>query len=390
MACGAVMPEITQFIASTDVITLDEPIRVLWDVEHADEVWIEGGDEPLPLYGQEDVYLYESCTFVIVAKSAAGEVRKELSFTLPAPQIMRFGVDSREIDLNYPTIFSWETTNADTITIEPHVGEVSGLTFCEAKPRTPGVYELVVKNASGEARSKVFLTLSKPEIGLFQILQEHVEPGEPHLLHWEVENADKIILMPDYVDVTGLTQVEVFPVQSTNYQLLVSNGAGTVEAEAYIPLPLPKIKTFTAPDPISTEGASIVLRWDVKYAYRVEIEPGIGEVPVTGELKYKPTQAFTEFRLKAVGRSGIQTATLTVSRFPLPIEDLDEDQLFRDMSNNLRKQEKMLREQPDIIAAARLLPHKIKDDSDDTETLPQASVTREIKHFFRGLLNKKP
>lgn len=387
LACGATMPTIVSFSADRTIVQLGEPIRLSWDVEDAETVWMEHAMEVLPLYGQEDVYPTSTFTYVLIAESPAGQIEQHLTVTLPAPDIQRFEVDSRQIDLNYPTIFSWDATNAETITIEPGVGEVSGLSFCEKKVRKPGVYELTVKNASGEARAKVFLTLSKPEIGLFTILQDHVEPGEAHLLHWEVDNADQLILLPDGIDVSDQTQVEVYPDKSTTYRLLASNAAGEIEATAFIPLPEPKIVHFASPQPISTEGESIQLDWDIKYAYRVEIEPGVGEVDPSGSLTYKPTKAFTEFTIRATGHSGVSTSSTTVSRFPLPLEDFNENELFREIGDSIKMHEKMLQQHANTISSARFLPNQDSDMLPD-ELLKPGSVGKEMKRAIKNFFSR--
>lgn len=387
MACGVSIPTILSFSADREIIRLGEPIRLSWDVENADTVWLEHAMEELPLFGQEDVYPMASTTYVLIAESAAGQVEQTISLTLPAPDIHRFEVDSRQIDLDYPTIFSWDTSNAEIITITPEIGEVSGLSFCEKKVRKPGVYELKVQNASGVATAKVFLTLLKPEIGLFTILQDHVEPGEPHLLHWEIDNADSLILLPDGIDITGLTQVEVFPDRSTTYRILAENAAGEVEESVFIPLPEPKIHQFSSPQPISTEGKSIELEWDVKYAYRVEIEPEIGEVVPSGKLAYKPTKAFTEFTIRATGHSGVTTSSTTVSRFPLPLDDFNENQLFREIGDSIKMHEKMLRKQAHEITSARFLPQQSPEVSTE-DLLKPGSVTSEMKKTLRNFFSR--
>lgn len=380
-ACGANMPVIVHLTASTNMISLGAPIRVAWYVESAERIWFEGKDEPVPAEGQEDIYLNSSTTLTLIAKGPAGHTREQLTFVLPPPKITAFEVNERWIDLNYPTIFSWEASNAETIFIEPEVGEVSGLSFCESRVQTPGQYRLRVKNASGEAQAIVSLALPHPEIERFQILQRHVEPGEPHLLQWVVHNTDDLRLFPLDLDVSDQTQIEVFPDRDTTYRLVAKNASGSVEREVSIPLPQPVIHDFSSPNPVSTEGKSITLSWNVAYSHRVEITPQIGVVPPSGSLTFIPSKAFTTFRIKATGHSGVSTSELTVSRFPLPLAELDEQNLFKELNQAVRTHEKMLRKQSDAQSPARFLSSD-EEDLLSEEYLRKGSIGTEIRRLF--------
>lgn len=76
------------------------------------------------------------------------------------------------------------------------------------------------------------------------------------------------------------------------------------------PSPAPAIARFIAEPAAIKAGASAKLRWDVKGASKIVIEPAIGTVPSTGAADVKPGEP-TLYRLTATGPGG-QTATQTL------------------------------------------------------------------------------
>lgn len=345
LACRKSLPHIRTFAVNADTITLGEPLRLHWLVEDATELRLLPQNEIVPLTGAEVIMPHSTTTYTLEAISEAGTRRQALTVTLPPPTIEGFRVNQEQMDLDYPVIFSWEATNAETVTIEPGVGEVSGQSFCEAWIQRPGVYFLRVKNASGEVRDKVRLWLSPPEITQFQSPQREVSPGEPHLLFWEVSNAERLFIEPGIGEVTGTTQVQVYPDHTTTYRLIAENAMSRREAELTLTLPPPRIDSFYSPQPVSTEGEPVTVYWAVSHATRVWMEPGVGELPARGELLYQPTEPCIELRLMVEGPSGTAAASITLTALPNELDGIDERELFKEFRRNLKMQERILREQ---------------------------------------------
>ncbi|MEO0468765.1 MAG: hypothetical protein AAF206_04020 [Bacteroidota bacterium] len=309
------------FSASTDQIRLGEPIRLQWNVAHADKVMILPGEEWVSPEGMMDIFPEASTEYTIVAINAFGRRESRLQFHLPAPVIQSFQTTEKNIQIEYPSIFHWEVDNGAKLRIEPEVGNVSSRSFHEAYLTQPGTYTLIAENASGRATAEVELALPLPEISDFFTGNDVIRLGQGNTLHWDIKNAVDITIEPEIGDVSGTTSVEVFPNQSSTYTLRAQNASGTVEASLSLTLPAPRIIEFGGSSELSTEGAPVELYWEVENAYQVILDQEIGEVPVSGSIKVKPTRAITQYHLLAIGHSGQAVQTFRLMKFPLPIEE---------------------------------------------------------------------
>ena len=66
-----------------------------------------------------------------------------------------------------------------------------------------------------------------------------------------------------------------------------------------------------------TSGEAIEIKWEARNANQVRIEPGIGEVPVTGSRKVTPTESVS-FVATAAGTSGTVSAKIDILVTPAP------------------------------------------------------------------------
>lgn len=273
-----------------------------------------------------------------------------------APRIVSFQSVESIIQIGYPTIFSWEVEGADKLTISGGVGEVSGATFTEAYLTEPGIYCLTASNEFGSVVAAVELCLPLPEIHSFFAGGYTIKSGLPITLIWEVDNASEVILEPHHEPVTDLRRIEVLPDRSTTYELVARNASGEVRRTLRLTLPPPEVLSFEG-DSVSTEGEPIRLSWAVENAFRVTIEPGIGEVAASGSLRVRPPAPFTNYQLCAEGHSGTAYASFEVVRFPIPIEpeglDTELDQLLtmaqhstQDPQTQVSTPEEVLQEMP--------------------------------------------
>lgn len=406
-SCGAALPNVQLFEASTDEITLGEPIRLRWLVEDAIKVQVLPDEEIATPSGEMDVYPQATTEYLLIAENQTGRTEQRLTLTLSAPRISQFAATEDIIQVDYPCIFHWEVENGAELSIDRGVGNVSGRSFAEVLLEEPGIYTLTAKNASGEDHAQIELSLPLPEIGIFYAGSEIIKLDQASWLHWEVNNATEITLLPDGQDVSGLTKIELYPDRSTEYRLQAKNHSGMVEAKVQLTLPPPVIKEFSTSSPISTEGEPVILSWKVENAHRVEILPDIGAVEPEGFHKVRPQKAYTELRLCAYGHSGQSEQEVMITLFPLPLEEAmisgSDDTLFvmenqdqqiehvnpeaaiRALEKNLTVENDLLVEELEIQRAKEM------ELTDEMLAMQKPSIRRELKAIikrFKAKLNK--
>ena len=155
-----------------------------------------------------------------------------------------------------------------------------------------------------------------PVIKYFVASPGMIGPGDSSKLRWEVSDATHVNIGPGIGDVALTGSRVISPVETTTYTLTATNDAGkrfdtvrVIVKEEEVNLPV--ISSFEAsPSAIST-GDGSTLRWIVSDATRVTIEPGIGDVALTGSRVISPVET-TTYTLTATNDAGKRFDTVRV------------------------------------------------------------------------------
>lgn len=147
---------------------------------------------------------------------------------------------------------------------------------------------------------------------------EEIERGTATTLVWAVEGSSDVRLDGEVVPARGNRTVS--PNETTVYRL-VAYGPGNATSDRQVTVvvtlprvvsPAPTIAAFeVVPNPVD-QCAIAILRWTVKNATTVTIEPGIGTVNPSGYRAWKPLQS-AQFTLKADGPGGTASRDVTFS-----------------------------------------------------------------------------
>ncbi|MEZ4776574.1 MAG: hypothetical protein R3D00_25585 [Bacteroidia bacterium] len=397
LGCKGVLPVITLFKASHKKIALGTPIRLSWEVFEADTVELNPGEEVLPKKGMMDVMPDETTEYIITARNEIGARTLAVEVVLDAPQIHYFDATDTQIQVDFPMIFHWEVENGAELSLDMGIGDVSGRSFTEAMLTQPGVCTLTARNKSGEDSVSITLTIGKPDIISFYAGGETIRVGEPNILYWEVLNAEKVILEPDGLELTGLSSTEVFPDRTTAYTLRAVNAAGDVSRSLTLTLPPPKVLHFGGEKELSTEGEPLDISWRVENAHTVTIDNEIGEVETSGEIRFRPVQAYTYLTLTATGYSGEISQTIQLTRFPIPLEeslipvnhelsddmDLNEKQFDQTISELEKLENELQKAHKQRIKEAQIKKAREMSLTDEMLSLKKASVRSELQHIIR-------
>lgn len=317
--CAGLAPQIHHFVADKELLDLGEPLRLEWEVENADLVEIN--EEQVEAEGMWKFSVDNTTNFKLVASNEIADVEAEVIIKLPPPEISYFKASETKVQIGEPIILDWEVKNASQVFIDRGVGEVSGQSFTEAYFDRPGPVTLRALNASGEVSKSLELELPLPVIKSFYAHDPIIHLGEPSVLAWEVLNVSEIFIDQEVGDVSHLSRTEVSPDRTTAYTLTAKNAAGEVSQSLELNLLPPQIIHFGADNELATEGRSVNLLWEVKNAYKLTIDQGVGEVTDKKTVKVRPNQTLTTFIMTAVGHSGETQAAVDVSIFPIPMKE---------------------------------------------------------------------
>ncbi|MCC6458908.1 MAG: serine/threonine protein kinase [Saprospiraceae bacterium] len=302
-------PEIKMFQSSTARVMTLAPVRFDWQVENAFSVSIDGQDvtnqsfSEIVIRRDKDVELVAYSPFGVVRKTIRIEVSKD------KPQIRFFNSDKPVRNDQQPCLLTWSVAGAETVSIDQGIGDVTGLTDCDASPTSDTVYTLTATSwfgVSATAHVKISLLKIPPKILRFKSDKFFLRKKETIRLSWQIENAARIVIDNNIGDVTNQSYCDAVPEQDTIYQLTATNFFGLSERASFIVqvsrIP-PRIAFFQSNRFIVMDDKGAVLSWDIKDAEKVYFDNN-QEINPSGSLEVHPEQD-TVYTLKAVGCFGM-------------------------------------------------------------------------------------
>jgi PKD repeat protein len=271
------------------------------------------------------VYPQTTTTYTVTAVNSAGTGSRSVPVTVvppgPKPAISYFTASPAAITAGNSTTLNWEVSGADTISISPSLGTVTG-TSAAVSPAATTTYTLTAKNLNGSVTKKatVTVTVPPPVIGSFTATPDSIAVGQGSMLAWSVTGATSLSISPDVGSVSG-SSIAVNPAASTTYTLTATNAGGSVAKTVSLtvaqPVPPPVIGSFAAQPAVITEGQSSTLAWTIDGATQVSIAADVGASPgvVPGSsYTVSPTQS-TNYTITATNASGSvsRVAAITVN-----------------------------------------------------------------------------
>jgi hypothetical protein len=216
-----------------------------------------------------------------------------------APQIASFTATPAQVDVGQCSLLSWQTTNADHVTLAPDIGEVPASGSRSVCPATTTKYTLTAYSGTFSASSDITVSVHSAQIASFAAAPAQINSGDCSTLSWKVQDAVRVSIAPDLGDVPLVGSGSVCPKVTTTYTLTAFSADGTTATQnVQITVNSALIQTFSATPANINLGGSSTLSWKVLSAVKVTIEPGLGEVALEGSKSVSPT-ATTKYTLTA-------------------------------------------------------------------------------------------
>jgi uncharacterized repeat protein (TIGR01451 family) len=310
------VPSCDSFIANPSSVLTGSSTTLSWSTTNATHVSIDNGIGSVADDGSIVVTPLVSTTYNLTVYGTNNQTAHcSIPVTVtnhPAPTCDSFTATPNLVMVGDSILLSWETTNANNVSINNGVGVVALDGTATVTPLTSTTYKLTVQGAQNQSvECSVPVTVTNypvPSCDAFSATPNTIMVGDEVLLSWETSNATNVSLDNGIGNVLADGTATVTPLTSTTYKLTVQ-GAQNQSVECSVPVTVsndevPVCKYFTAtPSMLPVGGGTVTFAWDVEKATAVSISPTIGSVSLVGTTTRTVTSA-TTYVLTAVDADG--------------------------------------------------------------------------------------
>ncbi len=211
------------------------------------------------------------------------------------PAISSFEALPSSITAGQSATLTWSVDRADTVIIQPNIGQVALTGSRQITPANTTTYVLTASNSAGSTTRSVVINVT-PQVSIvsFTAAPSAINSGGSATLSWQVTGASSVTVTPGVGSVALSGSSTVTPTDTTTYTLTAQAGSVQQTATAVVTVNRPPIITrFSASPARVSYGGTSLLRWNVTGATRVRIEPNIGNVPASGDRPVRPESSTT-------------------------------------------------------------------------------------------------
>lgn len=292
-------PPIIQLFQSSinTVFDKNKPAELSWSIYNAALIEIDNGIGDITNKKSVNVTPTRDTTYTIKATSFFGAIAtrqvKILVSKVP-PTINAFNVSKKIVNKIEDIVLSWDVSNAERVYLNQQIGDVSNLNSVKYKVTKDVVLTLFAESYFGvQSQQSISIQTSKipPTIKNFHASKYIVYDDKPIELKWTVDNGVSITIDNGVGDVSNTNWKPVSIHQDTTFTIKAFSCFGatsTKSIKVQISKTPPRIISFRSQAPLLAEGLSTHLDWNVKGAFSVEIDNGIGKVGTSGKVSISP------------------------------------------------------------------------------------------------------
>ena len=270
-----VIPLPTVYITAVpDTIMVGEFIELTWTTAHADtvigrQVLADGSESEmqLPTSGTSILAPTQTTTYTVIATGPGGEISGNITVTVsyPEPEVS-INAQPDTIYKGGTSMLVWNSTHAETLTIDNGLGSVLADGSMEISPPETTIYTITAVGPGGTSTATVTVTVTPapPEV-VFLADPENILPGNSTTLIWNTINADTCEISPGIGAVETDGFFEVIPTETTTYTITVNGPGGETSGEITVKIvdndlaPIHLDTTQIAIDPQTLEVSGSVL-----------------------------------------------------------------------------------------------------------------------------------
>jgi hypothetical protein len=303
--------------ANPTTIYPGESSVLTWSTSNAYTLSIDNGIGSVPLNYSMTVTPTVTTTYKFVAFGQGGETMSSITINvMTTPPTAKITANPTSISFGEISVLEWNYTNADTVTIEPDIGDGSQINSVEVSPVTTTTYTIEAIGPGGTATDKVtiFVDVSDEIFVEIQATPTNIHVNDTAELSWTSRNATRVWIEPDIGDVDPTGSCTVSPKITTTYEIhAAQNGHEAIDAITInVVIPDPPTVSITADPLIIKPHETALLFWESQNAETVEIDQGIGMVSLSGSQAVSPLVT-TTYTIKATGHGGSSFSSVTIN-----------------------------------------------------------------------------
>ncbi|MBN2517165.1 MAG: hypothetical protein JXC33_14170, partial [Deltaproteobacteria bacterium] len=159
------------------------------------------------------------------------EVRKK---SVTPPSTVTFSAEPSSIKLGESSVLTWNTTGADSVTIDQNIGRVSLSGSITVSPIETTTYILTTSGPGGDASASVTIEVAPALFVNMKTDPETIQAGGSSTLSWNSYNIDKAFIDGGIGTVSAEGSITVSPEHTTTYTITATGTVGSALATATV------------------------------------------------------------------------------------------------------------------------------------------------------------
>ena len=312
------LPPAVEIVADPATVLSGETTTLTWTSSNAASCLIEPGIGTVETSGSTTVTLSETTTYTITATGPGGTATSVVTVTVFQPPTASLAADPETILLGASATLTWNTTGAESVSIDPGIGTVDANGSVSVSPADTTTYTITASGPGGTTTDTATIKVIWPPTVTISADPDSILLGESATLSWSSTNADSCTIEPGIGVVATSGSMTVSPTATTTYTITATGSGGTATAQATVTVTYPAPSVSLSADPATiVAGESTTLAWSSTNADSAQITPDIGTVQTSGSVSVSPTDT-TTYTITVTGPGGTAAFNVTVTVLHLP------------------------------------------------------------------------
>jgi outer membrane protein OmpA-like peptidoglycan-associated protein/Mg-chelatase subunit ChlD len=274
---------------SSSNIDIGDIVRLEWQAEKADTLWLEGHGY-LADTGHVELMPIKTTTYYFYAKKRRKTYTKRIKVYVNYPEILSLS-GTETVHEGTEGLLQWRTRNAAYVSIKGVSDSLPPNGSIKLEPQQKTRYHLVVHNANNIKTDTSFtMDIDYAE---YAVATEEVLRGDTAVIKWRYKDA-KSVKVHGFPQRFNIEDSLVFcPYYTRSYTLCIERNNGRKElVKRNIRVKEPGIKYFVGDNRIFL-GETATLSWSTLACERVRIKEFNRDVPLRGAELIRPTETTT-------------------------------------------------------------------------------------------------